>query len=78
LTALAQPLLHRIDPLPPDILYPVGWRDAEWIANPERKLEDVVTSRTVAIHLWNERVKQLKERPAAGGSFLARLQEEGR
>jgi hypothetical protein len=32
---------------------------------------------TVTVHLWNERIKHFKEKPAPKGSFLARLQQEG-
>lgn len=64
--------------LPPDTFYPAPWQDALWITDPGRTLDDVVTPRTVAVHLWNERIKQVKDLPAPPGSFLARLQEEGR
>jgi hypothetical protein len=64
--------------LPPDILSPVHWQDAHWITDPDRKLEDAITPRTVAVHLWNERIKHVKDHPARPGSFLARLQDEGR
>lgn len=64
--------------LPAEILCPVPWQDALWIADPGRTLDDVVTPRTVAIHLWNERIKPVKDLPARPGSFLARLQDEGR
>jgi len=42
------------------------------------KLEDMITERTVAIHLWNECIKDFKNLTALEGSFLNRLQEEGR
>lgn len=63
--------------LPADVLYPFGHRDSAWVADPARRLEEQLTSRTVAVHLWNELIKRFKDRPAARGSFLARLQEEG-
>jgi len=64
--------------LPPDVFYPVRWQDAGWIRDPSVRLEAAVTPRTVAVHLWNERIKAFKDAPAAPGSFLARLQAEGR
>lgn len=64
--------------VPPELLYPAPWQDALWIADPGKWLEDVITPRTVAVHLWNERIKHVKERPARPGSFLERLQDEGR
>jgi hypothetical protein len=64
--------------LPPEVLHPVHWPDAGWIRDPSVRLEDVTTPRTRAVHLYNEVVKSFKDRRAPAGSFLARLQEEGR
>ena len=77
LTALARHhgLAHLAEP--PEVLYPARWEDAAWIADPSVRLEDVITERTVSIHVWNERIKHFKDAPAAPGSFLARLQAEG-
>ena len=63
--------------LPREVLYPVPWQQAEWILDPAAALADKVAPQTIAIHLWNDRIKHLKDRPAPPGSFLARLQEEG-
>jgi Alpha 1,4-glycosyltransferase conserved region len=63
--------------LPPEVFYPFHWRDAGWILDPARSLDEAVTARTRAVHLWNERIKAVKEGPAPAGSFLARLQAEG-
>jgi hypothetical protein len=62
---------------PPEVFYPVHWRDAAWVLDPEARLEAKTGAATVAIHLWNELIKHDKEKPAPRGSFLARLQEEG-
>lgn len=62
---------------PPQVFYPARWQDAEWIRDPGVALQDVITGQTVALHLWNERIKRFKNLPAPGGSFLARLQAEG-
>jgi hypothetical protein len=77
LTALAH--RHGVAHLaePPEVLYPARWQDADWIRDPAVRLEDVITDRTVSIHVWNERIKQFKDAPAPAGSFLARLQAEG-
>lgn len=64
--------------VPQDVLYPVRWQEAEWILDPGRSLDDVVTERTVSVHFWNERIKGFKHKPAPPGSVLARLHEEGR
>jgi hypothetical protein len=62
---------------PEEVFYPVHWRGADWIKDPKTRLEDVVTPRTVAVHLWNEYIKPFKNAPAPEGSFLERLQAEG-
>jgi hypothetical protein len=63
--------------LPADVFNPVPWYDAMWIVDPRVKLDDVVTERTVGVHLWNECIKSFKDEPAPAGSFLERLQKEG-
>lgn len=62
---------------PESVFYPAHWTRAEWILDPSTDLMMVATEATVAVHLWNERIKHVKENPAPKGSFLARLQEEG-
>jgi hypothetical protein len=68
LAALAQPA---------HVLHPVRWQDAAWIREPGQRLEDRISDETVALHLWNERIRHFKDDPAPAGSFLARLQAEG-
>jgi len=63
--------------LPPEVLHPVRWQDAGWIRDPAIALEDMITPRSVSVHLWNERIKAFKNEPAPAGSFLARLKREG-
>ena len=62
---------------PQDVYSPVIWQNADWILDPTLALEDKITSRTVAVHLWNERIRHFKGSTAPAGSFLARLQAEG-
>jgi hypothetical protein len=64
--------------LPREVFYPVPWHKAAWIANPAISDKDMVTKETVAIHLWNECIKDFKSDQAQVGSFLSRLQREGR
>jgi hypothetical protein len=68
LTRVAQPL---------ERFYPVHWDQARWIADPMVSIEDVITEETVAIHLWNYCISDIKEDPAPPGTFLERLQREG-
>lgn len=78
LTALALKYGVADRAAPPSRFYPVHYRDAEWILDPARTLAETVAPDSVALHLWNELIKGWKERPAPAGSFLARLQVEGR
>jgi hypothetical protein len=77
LTALGRPCGLLSVAEPPETFYPVRWQDAAIVTDPAIGLEDVTTSRTVALHLWNERIKSFKDSPAQAGSILARLQVEG-
>lgn len=77
-TALAREAgLERLA-LPSRIFYPVHYTDAGWIRDPGKRLEEMVAPDTVAVHLWHQFVRRYAEAPAAPGSFLARLQAEGR
>jgi hypothetical protein len=78
LTALAK--RHGVDHLaqPEAVFYPVPYSLAAWILNPDIQLTHVVRDGTVAVHLWNELIKDYKDAPAPPGSFLARLHAEGR
>jgi hypothetical protein len=77
LTALARRMRVDDQALPESVFYPVPFRHAGWILNPGLRLEEAIRPETVAVHLWNALIKDIKDRPAPAGSFLARLQEEG-
>lgn len=78
LTAVARSLGLAMEALPSPVLYPVPWQRAQWILDPQLALEGLVCETTVAVHLWNECIRDFKDRPAPEGSFLDRLHEEGR
>lgn len=63
--------------LPPPAFYPVPWERADWVLDPTLDLQQMVADSTVGIHLWNECIRHVKERPAPEGSFLQRLSTEG-
>ena len=63
--------------LPSEVFNPVPWYRARWILDPAQGLSEVVTQRTVGVHLWNECIRSFKDEPAPPGSFLDRLQREG-
>lgn len=77
LTAVARQFGVDGEACPPEVLNPVSWREAAWVRDPAIRLDDVITDRTVAIHLWNECIKGFKNQAAPHGSFLERLQWEG-
>lgn len=78
LTAAATRLGLAEEALPIEVFNPVPWQKADWILDPSVSLESVTTQRTVAVHLWNECIKEFKNSPAAKGSFLDRLHREGK
>ena len=77
LTALARRYSLMSKALAPDVFYPVPWERADWILDPRIGLQQVVSERTVAVHLWNECIRAFKDKPAPEGSFLHRIQREG-
>lgn len=78
LTAVARRFGLSGEAVPADVFNPVSWRDAGWILNPAVRIEDVITKRTVGVHLWNACIAHFKNDPAPKGSFLERLHHEGR
>jgi hypothetical protein len=60
------------------VFYPADFTESDWLLDPSRSLDDAIAPDTVGIHLWNQKIKGFKNEPAPRGSFLARLQDEGR
>lgn len=63
--------------LPQTAFYPVPWERADWIIDPSLDLQQMVTTETVGIHLWNECIRDIKAQSPPEGSFLQRLWIEG-
>ena len=78
LTSAATKLGLASQAQPMDVFYPAAWSKADWILDPHATVADATSERTVAIHLWNHCIHQFKDKPAPRGSFLERLQNEGR
>jgi hypothetical protein len=78
LTSLARRFGLYSQAYPPEAFYPSGWRNAAWITDPSKALTDIVTANTLGVHLSNECIRAYKDSPAPEGSFLERLQLEGR
>ncbi len=77
LTALARRHGVLDKALPQHVLYPYGWREANWIFDPTHSIEEFVRPGTAALHLYNFMVSPRKHDAAAPGSFMARIQQEG-
>ena len=73
LTHFAQQLDLTHHAAPTDVFYPLPPRQANLLFDPEADVESFITERTVAIHLWNERIKDYKRQPPPDGSFMARI-----
>ena len=76
-TAVAARHNLQAQAMAPEVFYPVPWEKAGWILDPDVHLNQLVTSASVAIHLWNECIRSFKDAPAPDGSFLNRLHKEG-
>lgn len=67
-------LMHRCQPV--DVFYPVPWQQAHLTFEPDTPLLlNVLSSSTRAIHLWNDRIKELKRTPPPRGSLIAQMCE---
>jgi hypothetical protein len=66
-----QRMLHRCQPI--DVFYPLHWQQAHLVFDPDASLvERTLTSSTRAVHLWNARIEELKQRPPPG-SFIDQM-----
>lgn len=59
--------------LPPDVFYPHDYTQARWIFEPGGKIADILTERTVSVHLWNEKIREFKNMEPPSDSPLAEL-----
>lgn len=73
ITALAarHGLTDKAQPEP--VFYPLHPRQAERLYDPTLRLDDIVTTETRTIHLWNEKLGALKKTMPPQGSILAEL-----
>ena len=58
---------------PAEVFYPLHPRQAEMLWDPALRLADVVTERTLAIHLWNEKLGPFRDRLPPPGSIMTEL-----
>jgi hypothetical protein len=64
LNATAQPI---------DVFYPVRYEDAQALYEPAEVVEAMLTERTHAVHMWNSRLKGLKDKPPPPGTFIDKM-----
>ena len=55
---------------PPEVFYPVKWRDARSFLGPAEIVERAITPKTRAIHLYHGQLVNLVNAPPPQGSFL--------
>lgn len=69
---------HGLDrnALLPEVLYPVPWQRAGWILDPAIVVGEMVTQRTVSLHVWTSQLPAALLAAPPSGSFLARLAAE--
>ena len=70
-SALAHRLFERA--LPREVFYPLDFRQARAVYDPAFSLDVSLREETLTLHLWNEKLRDLKHRPPPTGSPLAKL-----
>ena len=60
---------------PKEVFYPVPYDKAAVVLDEAGVVESMVRPNTVAIHLWNSRLRGLLDRPPPGGTYLGSLGE---
>lgn len=73
LTALA--LRHGLaaSAAAPEVFYPLHPRHAQRLYEPGLRLEDIITTQTMTLHLWNEKLGVLRKSAPPPGSIMADL-----
>lgn len=62
---------------PQAVFSPYTWQEADWVLRADERQEDRIGPEALAIHLFNQMIRDNKEAPPPPGSFLARLHHEG-
>lgn len=58
---------------PPEVFYPIDWRDARALYGPAPELEAMLSTETHAIHLYNSQLRELVKSPPPQGSYIAKV-----
>lgn len=56
---------------PPEVFYPVGWREAHLLYSSAADIAAILTEKTRAIHLYNSQLRDLTKSPPPMGSYIA-------
>lgn len=57
----------------PDVFYPVRYKDALALYEDASRVESMITEKTRAVHMWNSRLKGLKEAPPVRGTYIDKM-----
>ena len=61
---------------PPEVFYPINWREARALYGPADELEAMLSADTRAIHLYNSQLRELAKAPPPKGSYIAKICQE--
>jgi hypothetical protein len=56
----------------PEVYYPVSWHDVRILYGPGARVEELITDKTRAVHLYNSQLRDLAKSPPPADSFMAR------
>lgn len=56
---------------PPDVFYPISWRDARSLYGPADQVNARLSEQTRTVHLFNSQLRELAQSPPPPGSFIA-------
>ena len=59
--------------LPNDVFYPLHWKQAHRLFDPDFRIESVFSDNTVGLHLYNESIRQTLNEPIREGCTLDRV-----
>jgi hypothetical protein len=66
-------MLDRAQPV--SVFYPLAPRDARLAFDPALPLERIVKDDTLTVHLWNDKIVDLKRQPLREGSIVHTLMQ---
>lgn len=58
---------------PPEVFYPVRWKDARALYEPAAEVEAMIRPNTRAVHMWHSRLDGLRDAPPPAGTFMEKM-----